>query len=132
MHCREPWPLMRTKDKSRRRRRTSGSPRSLSLIHPRLYIIEWGREVVPLKTRPPPPFIPNATDNSEDVEGFFYLTVLVLWKLWCQCTCMHLWENPNPNPDVPVYIILFRIMQTSSSIETCKFKYLIIWFDTFL
>lgn len=90
----EPWPLMRTRDRSRRRRRCL---QSLSLHLLRLYITEWGHEVVPAKTRLPPTqdTSPYATDYSVNVElgflwFFFYLicVVLILWYLWWQCICI--------------------------------------------
>lgn len=64
---------MRTRDRSRRRRRYL---QSLSLHLLRLYITEWGHEVVPAKTRLPPTLVtsPYATDYSVNIElGFFVI-----------------------------------------------------------
>lgn len=88
-----PWPLMRTRDRSRRRRRCL---QSLSLHLPRLYITEWGHEVVPAKTRLPPTLdtSPYATDYSVNVElgflWFFFLSNMcslnsVIFVMECIC-----------------------------------------------
>lgn len=67
---------MRTRDRSRRRRRYL---QNLSLHLLRLYITEWGHEVVPAKTRLPPTqdTSPYATDYSVNVElGFLWFFFL--------------------------------------------------------
>lgn len=75
-----PWPLMRTRDRSRRRRRCL---QSLSLHLLRLYITEWGREVVPAKTRLPLTLdtSPYAADYSVNIKLVF------LWFFLKSNTC---------------------------------------------